>query len=374
MPPVDEDLDNIILYLRAYKQRLRNPYIAGLDSREDLESKIKPLFVELMGYDASLKAKEEEEKHRIDARLRTLLNQRIGEKTMEEGHKAIIAEVAGIKSVIKAIPKINPGEREIKTNLRQLEKEVKKIEKAVTHLSRKPMDVSVVEELKALSHKQVNVNLAESETMKEIKRLRRQLVPTEEIEDIYITWPANGTKKTVTVGTLVIDFLTGEVTLADGSTEQTSNRLENTDFDEVKSLSVDVNKSATITLDSGGKYPIGANQLFSIERQKFRTAYIEISETTEVTVWASTNIEGAVRVEKPSTIDTDERRYTRMIEYSGDNPEYIGEAVPGSSEDDAVWRIQYIAYSGSNPTSIKWADGTEKFTNKWSDRKSYVYT
>jgi hypothetical protein len=179
----------------------------------------------------------------------------------------------------------------------------------------------------------------------------------------------------VAVGTLVIDFLTGEATLADDSMERASNRLENTDFDNVQSISVDVNKAAVITLDSGGRYPIGANQLFSLERQKFRTAYIEISETSEVAIWASTNIEGAVRVEKPTTIDTDERRYTRMIGYDGsDNPIYIGDAVPGSSEDDAVWRIQYIEYSGSNPTSVKWANGTEKFTNKWSDRATYAYS
>jgi hypothetical protein len=233
------------------------------------------------------------------------------------------------------------------------------VEKNITDLSRKP----------------VNVNLVESETMDSIERLRKQIVPPEEDNrDIYISWPATGIKKEVSVGTLIIDFFVGEVTLSDGSTEHASNRLENTEFNEVKSLSVDVNKAVTITLDSGGKYPIGANQLFSIERQKFRTAYIAIRETTEIVIWASTNIEGAIRVDKPSTIDTDERRYTRMIEYSGDNPEYIGEAVPGSSEDDAVWRIQYVKYSGSNPTSVKWADGTEKFTNKWSARATYSYS
>jgi hypothetical protein len=312
-----------------------------------------------MGYDASLKAKEKEEKGKIDARLKSLLNERIAEKTMEESHKVIVAEVAGLKRVINALPKINPGEREIKANLRLLEKDITKMRKAVKDLSRKP----------------VNVNLVESETMHELERLRKQIVPPEEDNrDIYITWPATGEKKTVSKGTLVIDFLTGEVTLANGTTEHTSNRLENTEFNEVKSLSVDVNKAAIITFDSGGKYPIGANQLFSIERQKFRTSYIEISETTEVTVWASTNIEGAIRVEKPSTIDTDERRYTRLIEYSGDNPEYVGEAVPGSSEGEAVWRIQYIEYSGSNPTSVKWADGTEKFINIWQQRATYSYS
>ena len=359
MSAIDEDLNKLILYLRAYKQRLEKPNIAGLDSQEDLESKIKPLFVDIMGYSASLKEKEEEEKGKIDERLIHLLNTRIDKRAKEEEDKEIIAEVASIKGVIRAIPKINPGERQIKENLRLLEREVKKVEKTVHDLSRKP----------------VNVNLVESETMTELKRLGKQIVhPEEGDDDIYITYPANGQKKSVSEGTLVIDFLTGEVTLADGTTERASNRLENTDFDKVKSLSVDVNKAAVITLDSGGKYPIGANQLFSIERQKFRTAYIAISETTDVTIWASTNKEGAIRVEKPSTIDTDERRYTRMIEYSGDNPEYIGEAIPGSSEDAAVWRIQYIEYSGSNPTSVKWAAGSEKFIHIWSARSSYTYT
>lgn len=355
----DGNLDNLIMYLRAYKQVLKDPNKLGFDSRDELEAKIKPLFVGLMGYSGALRDKEEEERGKIDERIIYLLNEHIVKRAKEEEYKDITAEVSSIKSVVRAIPKINPGEREIKANLRQVEKGLKNVEKNIKELSRKP----------------VNVNLVESETMNELERLRKQIAPPEkENTDIYITWPATGKKKTVSKGTLVLDFLTGEVTLADGSSERTSNRLENTDYNEVKSISVDVNKAAIITFDSGGKYPIGANQLFSIERQKFRTAYIEISETTEIAVWASTNEEGAVRVEKPSTIDTDERRYTRMIAYSGDNPEYIGEAVPGASEDDAVWRIQYIAYSGSNPTSIKWADGTEKFTNKWSDRTSYVYT
>jgi hypothetical protein len=348
------------MYLRAYKQVLRDPNALGFDSRDELEAKIKPLFVNLMGFGAALRDKEEEERGKIDERLIYLLNEHIVKRAKEEEYKDITAEVSSIKSVVRAIPKINPGEREIKANLRQVEKELKKVEKNIKELSRKS----------------VNVNLVESETMSELERLRKHIVPPEEdTRDIYISWPATGKKKEVTVGTLVIDFLTGDVTLADGTTERTSNRLENTDFDEVQSLSVDVNKAAIITLDSGGKYPIGANQLFSIERQKFRTAYIEISETTEIVVRASTNIEGAIRVEKPSTIDTDERRYSRLIEYDGsDNPIYVGEAVPGSSEDAAVWRIQHIEYSGSNPTSVKWASGTEKFINTWSGRTSYQYT
>ena len=359
MSSIDDKLESLIMYLRGYRQILKAPNTAGLDSRDELEAKIKPLVVDLMGYGAALREKEEEESGKIDARLTQLLNARIDTRAKEEEYKAIVEEVAGIKRVVRALPKINPGEREIKSNLRLLDKNVQNIERAVKDLSRKP----------------VNVNLVESETMKEINLLRKQLVSPEGGSDnIYISYPATGEKKSVGVGTFVIDFLTGEVTLADGTTERASNRLENTDFSEVKSLSIEVNKAVVITLDSGGKYPIGANQLFSIERQKFRTAYIAISETTNVTIWASTDEEGAIRIDKPTTIDTDERRYTRLIVYSGDNPEYVGEALPGSSEDDPVWRIQYIEYSGSNPTSVKWAEGTEKFINTWSARSSYTYS
>jgi hypothetical protein len=129
MTSQDEKLDNLIMYLRAYKQVLKDPNTLGLDSRDELEGKIKPLFVNLMGYSAALIEKEEEERGKIDERLKYLLNKRIDKRAKEEENKEIIAEVAGIKRVIKAIPKINPGEREIKANLRLLEKEVVKLGK-----------------------------------------------------------------------------------------------------------------------------------------------------------------------------------------------------------------------------------------------------
>ena len=356
MQTIEEQLDKLIFFLRAYKALMLDPTMLppGLQSRDELEARIKDLFVTLMGYGASLREREEEEKGKIDERLKYLLNERIGEKTIEESSRLIKEEISGLRRVIKGLPKINPGEREIKANLKLLGKEIK-------NLKRKP----------AL------VNLEESKTMKELFRLRKQLanLGKEEIDDIYITYPATGKKKTVEVGTITIDFHTGEVTLHDGTIEHTSYRLENTEFSEVKSISVDSNKDVTLTLDSGGKYPIGANQLFSIERQKFRIAYIEISEDTKITLWASTNEEGAIRVEKPTTIDTDERRYTTRIEYDGsNNPIYVGEAESGSGESELKWRIKKLTYSGSNVTQIDWCEGSEGFKYKWSERTSYSYS
>ena len=356
MQSIEEEIEKLILYLRSYRAVMRDPKMLppGLQSRDELESKIKEIFVTLMGYGASLREREEEETGKIDERMKYLLNERIGEKTMEESSRLIKEEISHLRRVIRGLPKINPGEREIKANLKMLEKTIK-------NLSRKP----------------AIVNLEESKTMKEIFRLRQQLVNLgkEATEDLYITYPASGEKKTVEAGTIAFDFLTGEVTLHDGTIEHTSNRLENTDFDVVKSVSVDINKDVTLTLDSGGKYPVGANQLFSIDRQKFRIAYIECTETTKLTVWASTNEEGAIRIDKPDTIDTDERRYTTRIEYDGsNNPIYVGEAESGSGESELKWRIKKLTYTGSNVTQIDWCEGSEGFKYKWSERTSYSYS
>ena len=356
MDGIEEQVERLILYLRSYRAIIRDPKMLppGLQSRDELESKIKELFVALMGYSASLREREEEETRKIDERLKYLLNERIGEKTIEDSSRLIKEEILHLRGVIRGLPKINPGEREIKANLKMLEKTIK-------NLSRKP----------------AIVNLEESKTMKEIFRLRKDMANLwkEEKDEIYVTYPATGEKKTVEVGTITIDFLTGEVTLHDGTIEHTSHRLENTDFNEVKSLSVDSNKDVILTLDSGGKYPIGANQLFSVERQKFRIAYIENSEITTLTVWASTNEEGAIRVEKPTTIDTDERRYTTRIEYgSSNNPIYVGETESGSGESDKKWRIKKLTYSGSNVTQIDWCEGSQGFRFAWSDRATFSYS
>ena len=354
MDGIEEQLEKLILYLRSYRALIRDPKMLppGLQSRDELESEIKELFVNLMGYGASLREREEEETRKIDERLKYLLNERIGEKTMEESSRLIKEEISHLRRVIRGLPKINPGEREIKANLRMLGSEIK-------NLKRKP----------------AIVNLEESETMKEIFRLRKQLanLGKEDEEDIYAVFPPTSDKKEVGIGTVVIDFLTGDVALPDGTTEHTNYRLENTVFEAMRSLSVDTTKAIVIELDDGTKFTVEANQFYSIPNRKFRIAYIHCTETTKLRVYASTSEDSAIRFET-NVQNTDEQRYTQLIEYSGGNPEYIGEGLPGVSEDSAEWRIKKIEYSGSNPSSVKWAGGTEKFINKWSEKGDYSYS
>lgn len=67
---------------------------------------------------------------------------------------------------------------------------------------------------------------------------------------------------------------------------------------------------------------------------------------------------------------------SKLIEYdANDNPEYIGEASPGTLSSQALWKITKITYdANSNPTEIFFADGDASHSKVWDDRATYTYS
>jgi hypothetical protein len=51
---------------------------------------------------------------------------------------------------------------------------------------------------------------------------------------------------------------------------------------------------------------------------------------------------------------------------------YIGWALPGSLDSDAVWKMLLI--DETTNTIIKWADGDSEFNNIWDNYASLTYT
>ncbi len=368
---LEEQINHLLLALHKYKEETHwielepdNVQRLGAQDRverawarlQELEPQITDTITSIFGDISAIEERKrlakELEREKIDEEIKRLINKAVDERIVAKNQELIKEEIARLRNIIRGLPQKTTRVKELENNLRNLRKEVKNF-----------------------SQRKVNINLDESETMKEIFKLRKQLanLGKEETEDIYAVYPPTGEKKEVGVGTVVIDFLTGDVTLPSGETEHTNYRLENTVHEAMRSLSVDTSKAIVIELDEGTKFTVEANQFYSIPKRKFRIAYIHCTETTKLRVYASTSEESAIQFEA-NVQNTDEQRYTRRIEYSGGNPIYIGEALPGTAEDAAAWRIQYIEYSGGNPVSIKWANGTEKFANKWSERSSYQYS
>ena len=64
--------------------------------------------------------------------------------------------------------------------------------------------------------------------------------------------------------------------------------------------------------------------------------------------------------------------YAKRTDFVGDDVIYKGEAEPGSSENDAVWRISKITFVGDD-VIVSWANGTANFDKIWSNRETYNY-
>lgn len=69
------------------------------------------------------------------------------------------------------------------------------------------------------------------------------------------------------------------------------------------------------------------------------------------------------------------RNSALRIEYSGDNPVYIGQALPGSLTSASLWQIRKLTFDGNgNVTVIQYANGSPNFNQAWDDRVSLNYS
>lgn len=74
-------------------------------------------------------------------------------------------------------------------------------------------------------------------------------------------------------------------------------------------------------------------------------------------------------------LDIQKDALTMKVEYSGDNPLYIGYAAPGTLTSATDWQIRKITVDGSgNITDIKFADGTAGFDKEYDERTGYTYS
>lgn len=70
--------------------------------------------------------------------------------------------------------------------------------------------------------------------------------------------------------------------------------------------------------------------------------------------------------------DIDKSALETLIDVASATVTYIGKAVPDTATSTASWRIQKVD-STTNPTSIKFADGSTAFDKIWDNRSSYTY-
>ena len=70
-----------------------------------------------------------------------------------------------------------------------------------------------------------------------------------------------------------------------------------------------------------------------------------------------------------------EVQYDKLVdEVPADNYTYVGEAVPGTTKSQALWRIKRVFEATDDcDLEILWANGTADFDKTWNDRETYTY-
>jgi hypothetical protein len=66
--------------------------------------------------------------------------------------------------------------------------------------------------------------------------------------------------------------------------------------------------------------------------------------------------------------------YSKRIDFVGEEIIYRGEAVVGTGEGVALWRIRKIVLSADGDVAETWAGGTAAFDKTWNLRTTYNYS
>lgn len=128
----------------------------------------------------------------------------------------------------------------------------------------------------------------------------------------YITYPADGSTKTVSAGTIIIDLYEGIVKLPNGVEERLSDSLKAHDRQYARSFVIYCSVTAKYKLDDRGYKPIDGTQ--SERYQKFQRVTMETTEDTNFTFWACTNPDAFFQKFKDIITDEDGRTIVKIAD------------------------------------------------------------
>jgi hypothetical protein len=71
----------------------------------------------------------------------------------------------------------------------------------------------------------------------------------------------------------------------------------------------------------------------------------------------------------------DEVAQAKRVDFTNnDTIIYKGEAVPGTTDASALWRVRRLTIAEDNDVVEEWADGTSDYIKIWNNRYTYTYS
>lgn len=72
-------------------------------------------------------------------------------------------------------------------------------------------------------------------------------------------------------------------------------------------------------------------------------------------------------------ISEEDMAYAKRTDFVSATLIYRAEALPGTLESAASWRIQRLTIASDDDVASQWADGNANFDNVWADRATLSY-
>lgn len=91
----------------------------------------------------------------------------------------------------------------------------------------------------------------------------------------------------------------------------------------------------------------------------------------------STNLILAGRNDSLSTMSVSIVQHMKKVDFvENAGLIYIGEAIPGTGTDEAMWRISRTNTEDGtdNDIAVEWASGNANFTHKWDEHLTITYS
>lgn len=138
---------------------------------------------------------------------------------------------------------------------------------------------------------------------------------------------------------------------------------------------VEVSTSSTVLAEADEKL-VEVVQKDTVGITETQAQVVEVSSQDTVLLEVNTiNIVSEGLQGPPGATGTAEEEvpYSKRIDFISDTVLYKGEALPGTAESTAAWRIRRITFSVDGDSLEEWAAGSAEFNKAWTDRASFAY-
>lgn len=119
---------------------------------------------------------------------------------------------------------------------------------------------------------------------------------------LFFSYPADGTRATLPVGTTVLDYWAGTINVPGAAIAQMTTNLDAQNKDFLRSVAINADEGIVIQLDEKDRAPVKADTWFIMTFQQFQKLRVTCTKQTRFFCFACTNPKHAIQMAGETTV------------------------------------------------------------------------